>query len=199
MALANYAELLTEFEAYLERTDFSPRFPTFLRLFESDVQKKLDADPAMFAQATATAAGRLTALPLDFGQMISVDLGGNRMESVTAADFSSIDDRSGIPSLYAIIGNEIALAPSSTTAVITMIYKRNIPALTAVATTNWLLTKSPEVYLYGTLAMASAFGWDDPRLGLWTQAYGDALETLRIDGEHRRWGGAALAPRLGRT
>lgn len=199
MALANYAELLTEFEAYLERTDFTPRFPTFLRLVESDVQKKLDADPAMFARVNITATGRYTPLPADFGQMVSVDLGDNRMQSVTAVDFAAYDVRAGIPSVFAIIGNDLALAPTSTTATIALTYKQNIPALTSVAPTNWLLTKAPEVYLYGTLLQACAFGWDDARLGLWTQAYGDALETLRIDGEHRRWGAAPLAPRLGRT
>ena len=202
MAIVSYATLLTEFEAYLERTDFSPRFPTFLRLTESDVQKTLNDDPNMFVRATATAAGRFTALPTDFGQMIAVDLGGvgsGKMQAVTAADFTAYDDKSGIPSVYAIIGNDLALAPSNTTATISMVYKRNIPALTVSNTTNWLLAKAPEVYLYGALMQASAFGWDDNRVPLWQAAYADAVETLRIDGERRRWGAAPLAPRLGRT
>lgn len=199
MTIATYAELLTEFEAYLERTDFSTRFPTFVRLVESDVQKTLDADPAMIGRSTATSAGKYTALPDDFGQMISVDLGENRMASVTAVDFAAYDDINGDPLVYAIIGNEIALAPSNTTATISMVYKRTIPALTVSNTTNWLLTKAPEVYLYGTLLHASVFGWDDGRVPLFQAAYADAVETLRIDGEHRRWGAAPLAPRLGRT
>ena len=199
MAIGTYAELLTEFEAYLNRTDFSPRFPTFVRLTESDVQKTLNDDPNMLAKSTATAAGRFTALPADFGQMVSIDLGGNHMASVTAADFAAIDDRSGDPAVFAIIGNELALAPSNATATISMVYKRNIPALTVSNTTNWLLAKAPEVYLYGALMQASAFGWDDNRVPLWQAAYSDAVETLRIDGERRRWGAAPLAPRLGRT
>ena len=199
MAIGTYAELLPEFEAYLNRTDFSTRFPTFVRLTESDVQKSLNDDPNMLVKSTSTAAGRFTALPADFGQMVSLDLGGNRMASVTAADFAAIDDRSGDPAVFAIIGNELAMAPSNTTATITMVYKRNIPALTVSNTTNWLLTKAPEVYLYGALMQASAFGWDDNRVPLWQAAYADAVETLRIDGERRRWGAAPLAPRLGRT
>lgn len=199
MPISTYAELLTEFEAYLNRTDFSTRFPTFVRLVESDVQKTINDDPNMFARSTATAAGRYTALPTDFGAMIAVDLSGNRMASVTAADFAAIDDISGDPFVFAIIGNDIALAPSNTTATITMIYKQNIPALTVSNTTNWLLTKAPEVYLYGTLLHASAFGFDEGKVPLWTQAYESAVETLRVDGERRRWGAAPLAPRLGRT
>lgn len=199
MALATYAELLAEFEAYLERTDFSARFPTFLRLVESDVQKTLDADPAMFVRTNITATGRYTPLPADFGQMISIDLGGNRMQSVTAVDFAAYDVRAGTPSVFAIIGTDIALAPTSTTATIALTYKQNIPALTVSNTTNWLLTKAPEVYLYGTLMQACAYGWDDARLPLWRAAYADALETLGIDGERRRWGAAPIAPRLGRT
>ena len=202
MTIATYAALLTEFEAYLERTDYSTRFPTFLRLTESDVQKTINDDPNMFVRTTATSAGRFTALPTDFGQMIAVDLGGfgsGKMQAVTAADFTAYDDKSGIPSVYAIIGNSIALAPSSTTATITMVYKQNIPALTVAAPTNWLLTKAPEVYLYGALKQAAAFEWDDARVPLWQAAYADAVETLRIDGERRRWGAAPLAPRLGRT
>ena len=199
MTIATYAELLTEFEAYLERTDFSTRFPTFVRLVESDVQKTLDADPDMIGKSTATSGGKYTALPADFGQMISVDLGENRMAGVTAVDFAAYDDINGEPMVYAIIGNEIALAPSNTTATISMVYKRSIPALTVSNTTNWLLTRAPEIYLYGTLLHASVFGWDDARIPLFQAAYADAVETLRIDGEHRRWGAAPLAPRLGRT
>ncbi|MES2781392.1 MAG: hypothetical protein V4657_01220 [Pseudomonadota bacterium] len=199
MAISTYAELLTEFEAYLNRTDFSTRFPTFVRLVESDVQKTINDDPNMFIRSTATSQGRYTALPDDFGQMIAVDLGGSRMASVTAADFAALDDISGDPTVFAIIGNEIALAPSNTTGTITMIYKQNIPALTVGNTTNWLLEKAPEVYLYGTLLHASAFGWDDNRVPLWQAAYADAVETLQIDGERRRWGAAPLAPRIRRT
>ena len=201
MPLANYNELLTEFEAYLERSDMAARFPTFVRLVESDVQKKLDAEPSMIARATVTATGRYTALPTDFGQMISVDMGVNRMTSATSVDFAGYRDISGIPSVYTIIGTDLAIAPSSTTGTISLVYKRNIPALIAAApaNVNWLITRSPEIYLYGTLLHGSIFSFDDNRVPLWQAAFADALETLRIDGEHRRWGAAPIAPRIGRT
>ncbi len=196
MTIATYAELLTEFEAYLNRTDFSTRFPTFVRLVESDVQKTLNDEPDMFLRTTLTTTGRFTALPADFGAMIAVHAGDYRLNSTTAADFTAYDDISGIPTVFSIIGTDLALAPSSTGAAVSLVYKRDIPALTVSNTTNWLLSAAPEIYLYGTLLHASAFGWDDARIPMWQAAYADAVETLRIDGERRRWGAAPLAPRI---
>jgi hypothetical protein len=49
---------------------------------------------------------------------------------------------------YTIVGREIRARTAST---LTILYYAKIPPLTSVENTNWLLTKAPDIYLYGTI------------------------------------------------
>jgi hypothetical protein len=41
MTIATYSELLTELDAWLNRSDLTARIPTFIRLFESRANRQL--------------------------------------------------------------------------------------------------------------------------------------------------------------
>ena len=46
-------------------------------------------------------------------------------------------------------------------------YFPKMPALSECATTNWLLTAHPDLYLFGSLVEAEMFGVNDERAPLW--------------------------------
>ena len=200
MTIATYSELQTEIEAYLNRTDYTPRIPTFIALTESRLNRLLD-DPNMEVRATATGSGQYTTLPTDFSRMVGVTTGNNyELQQVSESQITSLNQTlTGDPRKYAIVGNAITFAPINAAAAITMLYIRRLPALTAAAPTNWLLTLAPDIYLYGALLQAHLFGWQDDRLGLFKQAFDEAIKELRADGDERRWGSAPLRPRIART
>ena len=195
----NYTDLVSDLEAYLNRTDFTTRIPRFIELTEARLNRLLE-DPEMEVISTATTAGQYLALPSDFGEMRSINVGTYRLNQATAADFSGFPSISGIPSTYGIFDGQIAFAPiPATGSGVTMLYTRKIPALTVSNPTNWLLTRAPDLYLYGCLLQAHVFGWFDERVAMFKSAFDEAIQELRTDGERRRLGAAPLAPRLGRT
>lgn len=200
MTIATYSELVTEIEAYLDRTDYTARIPTFVALTEAKLNRVLD-DPNMEVRATATGTGQYTTLPTDFKRMVGVSTGNlYDLEQISEGQMTALDQTlTGDPRKYAIIGNAITFAPINAAAAMTMLYVRRLPALTAAAPTNWLLTLAPDLYLYGALLQAHLMGWQDERLAIFKVAFDEALDEMRSDAANRRWGSAPLSPRLMRT
>lgn len=198
MTLATYTELVAAVGNWLDRDDLVARVPDFIRLSEARLNRLLD-DPDMEVLSTITASGPSTSLPADFGAMVSITTGRLPLKPMSAADFASIDTTiTGYPSFYTLYDGGIRFAPANATAVIAMVYRRTIPALTEAAPTNWLLSRAPDVYLYGALVQASAFVSDDDRVSLWKSAFDEAIDELRTDGSKRKWGAGPIAPRIRR-
>ncbi len=200
MTIATYSELVTELEAYLKRSDYTPRIPTFISLTEARLNRLLD-DPEMEVRATTIGTGQYTTLPSDFKRMIGVSTGNNfELQQISSSQITSLDQtNTGEPRKFAIADGAITFAPINAAAPIAMLYVRRIPALTSGAPTNWLLEKAPDIYLYGCLLQAHLFGWYDERIPLFKAAYDEAIAEMKVDGDNRRWGSAPIRPRLGRT
>ncbi len=201
MTIASYSELVTELEGYLNRADYTPRIPTFVKLTEARLNRLLD-DPEMETRATAPATGQYTALPDDFKRLVGLSVGGPHysLKQVSGATITGLDQTNvGDPRYYAIVDGSITFAPINSTAPMAMLYVRRIPELTAASPTNWLLNLAPDLYLYGCLLQAHVFGWDDARVPGIKALFDEAIEEMKTDGANRRWGSAPLAPRLGRT
>jgi len=200
MTIATYSELVTALEEYLEREDYTPNIPIFIKLTEARLNRLLD-DPEMEVRATITGTGQYTELPSDFKRMVGVSVGNyGPIEQVSGSTITALDQTiTGIPRAFAISDGSITFAPIDAAANITMLYVRRIPGLTAAAPTNWLLSLAPDLYLYGCLIQASILGWDDERVPGFKALFDEAIDEMRTDASNRRWGSAPLAPRLGRT
>ena len=199
MSLDTYTGLLGEVADYLDRTDLTAKIPTYIRLTEARLNRLLE-DPDMEVISSATAAGEYTALPADFGSMVSISTGDGALTRIGSVEFAALDRTiTGTPRFYTITDRALSFAPFDLTTPITLIYRRTIPALTATATTNWLLTRAPDLYLYGSLVQASAYLDDENKVGLWKGAFDEAIEELRRDASRRKWGAGPIAPRIRRT
>lgn len=79
----------------------------------------------------------------------------------------------GFIRFYSIIGGQIRLqdAPNTSGLKLEMNYYAKIPALSDENTTNWLLTKYPQLYTYGSLIHAEPFLKNTSRIGEWTELY----------------------------
>lgn len=197
--IATYFDLADAVGDWLDRSDLATRIPTFLALVEAKVNRKLQ-DPDQDATAISTADGDYTALPDDFGEMISISAGGGPLFQISASDYAGLDETvTGTPRGYSIVERSIAFAPRNAAAEIRMVYRVKVPALTTDAPTNWLLTRAPDVYLYGALVEASAFLVEDQRAIGWKALFDEAVSDLMADGVRRRYGSGPLAPRIRRT
>jgi hypothetical protein len=82
---------------------------------------------------------------------------------------------------------------------IEMIYYGKIPALTDSNTTNWLLTKAPDVYLYGALTHAAPFLMDDQRISVFGNIYLKRVEELNQESQKSLHSGSPLIARTRRV
>jgi hypothetical protein len=74
-------------------------------------------------------------------------------------------------------------------------YYATIPALSVSNTTNWLLTDSPDLYLYGALLQAAPYLQDDQRISTWGTLYERCLNDLKVSDERSRMATSALRMR----
>lgn len=191
--IGTYDDLVAAVDGWLDRDDLSELVPSFVSLAESRLNRLLRV-PAMETRATITATDEAVDLPSDLLRIRSVYVSGtpNRALNPVSIDAlpSTYSGAAGIPQSYAISGSTIYLAPppaSDTDLVIT--YWEKIPALGNVTQTNWLITRHPDVYFYGTLLAAEAYLANDNRLPIWTAAFENAIAEIQDEGNKDRYGG----------
>jgi hypothetical protein len=199
MSLASYSDLVSEIGDWLNRSDQVAKIPTFIRLFEARMNRKLRT-PEQQVSAAITLLTNVNTyqIPSTIRQVKNVytaDANGVLI-SMTAmpilrlqADYPT--QLQGIPMAYAIDGTQIILAPApdgisnSNTLTITG-YNTLTPLDGVTTTTNWLLASHPDAYLYGTLTEAAAYLRDDEHLGLWRAALDDVIDDVMKEGNQRK-------------
>ncbi len=196
--IGTYAELVTAVGDWLDRDDLATRAPTFIQFAEARMNRLLE-DPEMEVTSDTIAAGDYTALPADYGAMVSISIGDGPLRQVGPVEFAGFNSISGTPRHYVIVDGAISFAPGNSTTPIRMVYRRRLPALSESNTTNWLLTLAPDAYLYGALVQAEGFLAEDDRIAGWKSMFDEALGELRLDAGLRKWGAGGLAPRIRRT
>lgn len=178
MAISTYAELVTAIQAWLaDRTDLAAYAPDFITLGEGIIAYGSEQVTPLRCREMETVLSITTTLgvgtlPTDYlGYRSVTDLASPRRNlsyvSPETSDLYYPERSSGNGDHFTIIGESIYAFPLTSNSV-SLIYYKKIPALTALATTNWLLTKHPGIYLRAALLMAAEFIKD--RTEMQTQA-----------------------------
>jgi hypothetical protein len=97
----------------------------------------------------------------------------------------------GLPANYAITGGDtLVLAPApDTTYSIVLNYYRTIPALSDSATTNWLLTSHPDLYLAACLVEVYLLLKDETRATMWDGKASNLIEEVKRSGRRKAHSG----------
>jgi hypothetical protein len=191
----NYADLLGAVSDTLDRDDINTRFPTWLRLVETRLNRLLD-DPDMEVSVTLTGDG--AELPADFGSMVSIGTAdGNRLRQIGNDEYAAARPSSGVPRHYTIREGRIYYVGGAANP--TLVYRRRIPALTAENPSNWLIDRAPDVYFYGVLLQAEAWDVNGEAAAGWKSLWDEAIAELRADATRRKWGAGAIAARVRRA
>jgi len=191
MALSTYADLQAAIADYLNRADVSAVIPDFIKLAEAKFNRELRL-PQMIARVTATPTAEFDSLPSDFLQLYkmerSYDSPMGELIYVPPQEASNLvaENINATLRYYTIIGNTIQTIPAATstsTDILKLVYYAQIPALTGTNTANWLLTKSPDLYLYSSLLEASPYLKDDERLVSWGTIRQKIIDDIMLEGE----------------
>lgn len=192
MAISDYASLLVDAGEYSGREDIAHLFPRFIGLAEVKLNRALRVS-SMESTTTLALVDGDAALPADFLEAREVRTSAYvpvRAVSIQQLT-SSYAGNSGTPTGYAIVGSTLKARPVSDQT-LTMTYYAKIPALTAAAPTNWLLTRAPDVYLYSLVTEIAIWERDAAKVQAAQQLMSLALSGLAIEDERNRWGNAQV-------
>lgn len=162
MAIANYTDLKAAVASWIVRTDLTTQIPDFIRLYESDANRRIRIRQNMTSTPLTLNQGDASvALPSDFLEEIELNY-NDSPEALTRGTFDAIDrmqttdSGSGRPMLYAITGSTITFEiEADTTYTLNLRYYEKWDIETD--TTNWLLSNAPDAYLFGSVAEAAMF------------------------------------------
>jgi hypothetical protein len=202
MSLDTYAGLKTSIANWLNREDLTAQIPDFITLAEARFNRELRVN-AMVQRDTTIATTAYVELPDDWLQHISVMI-TDPTNSYSALTYIPVeeyydlrnDGMTGQTRYYTIIDDNIALLPEpSGNITLEIVYYGKVPALSDSNTSNWLLARSPDLYLHGALIQAEAYLQNDERVPLWVAAVDKTIADMTLESERAKRPSGALAAR----
>ncbi len=181
MALSNYTELQASIASWLHRTDLTGQIPDFIAMAESRINTLLNVPAMETESALSTSIGLdYAALPSRFVEEIAcyITLSGvmSELTHVAPASFTGASVN-GMPQYYAIDGENVRFdCPLDAAYTITLRYKQGFDL--AATSTNWLMTKYPRVYLYGSQVEAAIYTRDPAAMTIAEQAFQQSLSEI---------------------
>jgi hypothetical protein len=210
MALANYSDLVSAVEDWLDRAGDAAlvaRIPDFIALVETKLMYGSDAPMKInplrvqnmetSSYVDTTSGTNALTLPSDFLEMRSLYVDSPRvtLRYSTPRELYALYSSStlGLPYYYTTEDGNLVLAPTPDAVYkLYMLYWASIPALTSSNTTNWLMTQNPDVYLFGCLMHACWFLRDVEGMQMNGTLFAEAVNGLQLQDKKRRYSGSPL-------
>jgi len=199
MTIATYTDLQQAVSNYLARTDLGPFIPDFITMAENFLNYGSESvsplrTREMEALVSLVPVNGVVSLPADFLEPIRVSENASykrTLDYITSdeAERRYPDGAAGCGEVFSIIGTSLYTYPLVSNNV-NLVYYQAIPPLASNAT-NWLLTKSPGVYLRAALMQAADYIKDDGELTKQAQLAGALIAGLNhsdMMGKYRRAG-----------
>ncbi len=206
MALANYGDLKTSIGTWIGRSDLTVPIPDFVALAHERIMRDLKHPRMLKRDAAFSITGEYVAVPSDFIELnsfrvtsTSPDYELRYMPNETQATWYGVG--SGQPKFVTIAGNttqgteQFRFAPVPDGTYTAMIdYYAYITFFANDAATNWILTRYPSLYLFGSLLHAKGYV-EDPLYQVWSSEYNQALAAANRAGSNvRLTNGMAIRP-----
>lgn len=190
MALNSFSALKTSVADWLNRDDLTSVIPDFISLAEAQLERRLPVQK-LVKRANASIDTPFSALPSDFISAKSLVLTSTApVQQLVFLTEDELDAKktvyrtTGTPRYFALIGNQIEVLPAPDTGYTAeLTYIATLAKLSDSNTSNWLLERHPDVYLYGALLQAAPYLRDDERIATWSSLYETAVNDLLLQNE----------------
>lgn len=201
--ITDYTSLQSTIADYLNRADLTAQIPTFIQFAEADFNTRLRTRE-MIVRAEAQSSNEYVQLPSDWLEAINLHIidGKQPLRYVTLDEADRIIQENIYTNVvaFSLMNGALELVPAPGSDVdIEMIYYGKITPLSAQVSTNWLLTKAPDVYLYGALMHAQPFLMDDQRMPVFATLYSSRIEALNEESMKSTHSGSPLVARARRV
>jgi hypothetical protein len=184
MALTTYIELQAAIASRLHRSDLTTQIVDYITIAEKRLNRLLKLSQAETeVTLTATPSSRSLTLPSDFGTVIALYL--TTYLPRTPLEFRlpedmQVMDANGQSEYWTIDGAVIKTdTPADIAYTYTLRYKAAYDL--ASSSTNTLLTKYPDLYLYGSLVEAGADTKDGELVQMSAGRFNEALREVKDD------------------
>ena len=197
--ITDYSTLQSTIADYLNRSDLSSQIQTFIQFAEADLNTRLRCRE-MIVRSEVTSNQEYIDLPSDWLEGINVHIadGTSPLRYVTLDEADRVNKQQTFtkPMFYSIMDGAMQIVPPQSADIdLVMVYYSKIPALSDAVTTNWLLTKAPDVYLYGALSHSAPFLMDDARMATFGQVYLARVQSLIDEASKSLHSGSPLVAR----
>jgi hypothetical protein len=200
MGLATFAELKTSIANWLDDSTLTSLIPDFITLAEARFNRELRT-PDMEATTTITADAESEDLPANFLGMRQIVRSGSpdvALDYMAPQHLKTLraSGTSGAPTAYTIVDDKLMFAPTPDGSYsVEVSYYARITPLSDSATSNWILSRHPDLYLCASLAAAELYGWNDARASLMKAQADEIIADINAEGNKRRLGSAPLIAR----
>jgi hypothetical protein len=199
MALATYTDLLASVASWMNRTDLTTVIPDFVTIAESKIARDLRLRKQITSTTlTASTTTRAIALPTDWLEFEDLTVAGTPETPLQYVNKEHMDAKypeggwSSRPFVFTIEADNMYLGPVPDSAyTINVLYYARFSAL-ATASTNWLLTNHPNVYLYACLREGAFFRKDEKEAMQWDGLYKQEVNNLQDVDDRSSHSGSAL-------
>lgn len=186
--ITTLTELKNAIASELDRSDLATTSALWPSLCEAEVSQKL-RHFKMLAEVDIIGNNfNRVQLPSDWEESYNVKVDGRQITFQTrdVLDLERTKVLNGAtepqyPKFYSYFGDYLEIWPyPDEEYVVTLQYYQSIPPLALqTGQTNWLLTRAPAVYFYGSLKHSAPYLHDDQRIALWSKLFNDALAELQ--------------------
>ena len=197
MALDTYANLKIAVIEQSHRGDLDLKIDDFILLTEAEIRANPDEPLNLRANeliATgATAADSDTvALPARYqrSRSLRITIGTQKYKlTYQTPEVMTRRDGTGTPVFYTILGDNIVLdIDADAIYVVTFEYEADLTPLSASNTTNNVLTRYPNIYLYGCLKQAFIYAVDDQEVAKYNNLFLTAISSANTAEMLSRYG-----------
>lgn len=196
--ITNYSTLVAALEEYLARDDLQGYAPLFVQAAEGRFNTELKVVDMQKTTGALALSGGAIDLPADFVDWVSTEwkppngTTGQRPLNLRYVEADSPEFRSrhrpnGPPQFYTLLAGKVRVAPDAG-GTLELVYYGRLTPLTTDTPTNWLITKAPEVYLYGALLEAMLFQKDEARSAQWFTLLDKRLAAIFGQGDTQKTG-----------
>lgn len=182
MPITTYSELQQAVADWMNRADLSATIPNFIANAEARLNRRIRCRAMETSTSLSLNTEGQATLPNDYleWRFLTVATSPASVPEFVEPDSPEFQYRHrpyAPPQYFSIMGTTIQVRPAYNGSA-TLYYYQKIPALSGSVTTNWLLTKSPETYLYAALIEGAIYLRDEAAAANYTELMVSAVDEL---------------------
>ncbi len=189
----NYAELIDTVNQWTKRVIPDTVLPTLITMGEAMIAREVRAreDLVIVSDLQVTEAGSyLITLPSDLNRIFEFYRPGSLEEATrwelmtevgadTFRSWPNVAQYPGPPTEYVQRGLQVEINALADDTLFRLVYYQDLPRLSVTVTSNWILAKHPDVYVYATLVQAIPWLKDDIRLENMDKLFSRAVNSIK--------------------